>query len=83
MPIRKLLVLTAMLGFLPLKAVANEAAPKAEKSKADKRETPASGGTAKAGEACKVDNDCDQSGRAMICGRGKCEYDVSKMPVKT
>ena len=84
MPIRKLLVLTAMLGFMPLAASADQEAPvKKEKAKADKSRTNAASTGAKAGEACKVDADCDQSCSPMLCGRGKCEYDVSKVPVKT
>ena len=89
MPTRKLLSLAAVFalcafGFTSQYARADEAAKKEDsKSKAKKEAASASGGTAKAGEACKVDADCDQSGRPMLCGRSKCEYDVSKIPVKT
>jgi hypothetical protein len=84
MPIRTLVVLCAVVAVnvVPLRAEADEAAKADAKSK-KKREASSAGGTAKQGEACKVDADCDQSGSAMICGRGKCEYDVSRVPVKT
>jgi hypothetical protein len=79
MHLRKLVVLAAV-AFSFTGAWAEEA-PKA-KAKADAQHPPKATG-AKAGEACKTNADCDQSGSAMICGRGKCEYDVTKMPVKT
>jgi hypothetical protein len=89
MPTRKLVTLAAAvvalfaLGFGSQLAEAKSAAPteEAKKEKAD-RKAP-TGGTAKAGEACKVDDDCDQSGRGMQCRRSKCEYDVSRIPAKT
>lgn len=50
-----------------------EAAPSAERNKGK--------GTAKAGEACKIDEDCDQSGREQSCSKSKCEAVVAVHPV--
>jgi hypothetical protein len=38
-----------------------------------------SGGTAKRGEACKSDADCDNSSGDMKCAKSKCEFDVSRV----
>jgi hypothetical protein len=74
-------VLAVGFGAQFAEAKAPVVAEEAKKEKADRKTIP--GGTAKAGEACKVDDDCDQSGRGLQCRRSKCEYDVSKIPAKT
>jgi hypothetical protein len=89
MPKRKLssfaaVVALAVFGLSSLHAAAQEADAKKEAKKAVKKSEPGkSGGKGKMGDACKVAADCDQSGDAMLCGRGKCEYDVSKINVET
>ena len=78
MPIRTLVMMLAVA--LPFSAVAEEKAKAKARTDSSAPSKPTGVGY---GEACKVDADCDQSGRAMLCGKGKCEYDVSKIPVKT
>ena len=82
MPTRKLLMLIAPVVAIFVVGFASPAISEESKSKKARPST-LTGGTAKAGETCKVDNDCDQSGREMLCRRSKCEYDVSKIPAKT
>ena len=50
-----------------ISALALAAAP------ADKKESTKEGGKAKAGQACKVSSDCDQSARSQSCVSNKCE----------
>lgn len=76
---RMLWVSALAASFATLHAVAKEpvkSEPEA-KRKAPPKGTQPTGGKAKVGEACKTNADCDQSSGEMICGRGKCEYDVS------
>jgi hypothetical protein len=59
-------------GDAPAPSTARQAGP------AGKRAPRPTGGSAKLGEACKVDADCDQSSSDMRCGKSKCEYDLSR-----
>ena len=68
-------------------ALASPPAPSATQEKAAGDEAPAktkprSGGTAKAGEACKSSNDCDQSA-PQSCVKNKCEAAKQAVPPPT
>jgi hypothetical protein len=68
---RKLSIVGAAALFLGLSFTALHAAAD---TSADKKEPPKdSGGKGKAGDACKTNADCDQSGRPQRCRESKCE----------
>ena len=65
---------TALLLGLTLMASVAFAAPSAEQAPAT------SAKKAKAGEACKSNADCDQSGRTQACMGGKCAQSPTPPP---
>ena len=61
---RKLGIAVALMLGLSVAAWADTSADKGGKT---------AGGKAKAGDACKVNTDCDQSSRPQRCSDGKCQ----------
>jgi uncharacterized low-complexity protein len=81
MPTRKLLIAVALtLGFTATLSLARaeEAAKSADSATAGaaaRRAPKPKTATGKVGDACKSDDDCSGS---LICGKGKCEQDLSR-----
>jgi len=59
--------------FFAAPAFAGDSQPAPSKKEAAPEDKANSKGKAKAGEACKTNADCDQSGQGQQCTKSKCE----------